>query len=76
MIHIKITKKICNYCNKTLQLNSNWHFENDNIFCSKFCRKIYKHENYKNDKYVNKNDKSISKNSLDYLNMINIIKML
>ena len=59
MIHIKIKKKKCTYCHKKLQINSSWHFENDNIFCSKICRKIYKNINYKNDKYVNKNDKYI-----------------
>ena len=68
MIHIKIIKKKCAYCSKTLQSNTNWYFENDNIFCSKFCRKIYKHEN---DKNINKNNKNISKNSLYLLNIIN-----
>ena len=38
---IYITKKICKYCNIDLKSNTNWYYCNDNVFCSKFCRKNY-----------------------------------
>lgn len=38
---IFITKKKCKNCNINLRININWYYANDNVFCSKFCRKSY-----------------------------------
>ena len=40
---IHITKKICKNCKKDLKLDTDWYYANDNVFCSKICRKSYKY---------------------------------
>lgn len=37
---ITIIKRNCFLCKKILSNHINWYFYNDNIFCSKSCRKI------------------------------------
>ncbi len=48
MLNIQIKKQICTTCNRILQTNTCWYFENDNIFCSKSCRKMYRCDVYNN----------------------------
>jgi len=78
MLNIQIKKQICTTCNRILQTNTCWYFENDNIFCSKSCRKMYRCVVYNNNinTFQNNNTKqNVNRIDTFILDMLNIIKM-